>query len=120
MLEVANQRFYLAFLRNKDRIKAREIEQDRARERTEVTNPTVVISQTPTAILTDKIVNQSLNFLIASPTLGQKYNTDRLAAKVNRMKEKSLRCVSKKDFLSKYIKGNLAPIGLELELEPPI
>ena len=49
----------------------------------------------------------------------QIHNTDRLAIKLNRIKEKS-RYNSYRDFLSQYIQENLVTKGLEITLEPTI
>ena len=52
--------------------------------------------------------------------MGQRYNTDGLATKLNRLKEKSAKYVSHKDFLSQIIKNKLFPKGLQFTLEPTI
>ena len=46
-------------------------------------------------------------FLIASPTLGQKHNTDGLAINLNQLKEKSARYVSRNDFFPNASKNKL-------------
>ena len=51
----------------------------------------IFISQVSTATISDETVNQNRNFLTASLTLDQKYNTGGLAFKLNRLKEKSVR-----------------------------
>ena len=99
---------------------SKQISNERAREEIEGTNPTVIISQVSTATITNETVDQNQNFLTASSTLGQKHNTDGLAIKLNRLKEKSARYVSHKDLLSQCIKSKFVLKGLELTHERTI
>ena len=52
------------------------------------------------------------NFLTAKPP--RTHNTDILAIELNRLREKSARYNSHKDFLSRCIQEKLVPKGLEL------
>ena len=79
---------------------------------------TIIVNQAPTATVIEELVNINHNFLTASPITI--HNTDGLALELNRLKEKSARYLSHKDFISQYIKSKLVPKGLELTLEPTI
>ena len=60
------------------------------------------------------------NLLSSFSTQTYHHKTNTLAIKLNRLKEKSARYTSHKDFLSQCINNKLVPKGLELKLEPTI
>ena len=88
----------------KTRIVFKSTFKKRPREAIEDPNPIVILSQAFTATITEETVNTNPNLL--SPFSAQTYdhNTDdALAVKLNRLKEKSARFASPKDYLSQCI-----------------
>ena len=88
----------------KTRIVFKSTFKKRPREAIEDPNPIVILSQAFTATITEETVNTNPNLL--SPFSAQTYdhNTDdALAVKLNRLKEKSARFASHKDYLSQCI-----------------
>ena len=92
----------------------------RSREQMEDQTPTIMVSQASTATITNETVNTNPNLLSPFSTQTQYHNTDGLAIKLNRLKEKSARYTSHKEFLSQCIDNKLVPQGLSLTLEPTI
>ena len=80
--------------------------------------PEILVSQASTSTITDEGENTNPNLLTTRPTRTR--NTDALAIKLNRLREKSARYNSRTDFLSRCIQQKLVPKGLELTLEPTI
>ena len=80
--------------------------------------PEILVSQASTSTITDESDNTNPNLLTARPPRSN--NTDALAIKLNRLREKSARYNSHKDFLSRCIQEKLVHEGLELNLEPKI
>ena len=76
--------------------------------------PEILVSQASTTAIMNECDNTNSNLLTATPT--RSYNTDALAIKLNRLYEKSARCNSHKDFLSRSILEKLFPKGVELNL----
>ena len=87
----------------------------RLREDTEHLTPEILLSNSSTYQEEDNI---NSNLLRAAPP--QNHNTDGLAIKLNRLKEKSARYNSHRDFLSKFIQENLVTKGQEITLEPTL
>ena len=90
----------------------------RLREDTEHLTLEILISNSSSSTIIKKKRNINSNLLTAAPQ--QNHNTDGLAIKLNRLKEKSARYNSHSELLSKYIQENLVPKGLETTLEPTI
>ena len=88
-------------------------------ENLEEATPTIIVNQASTVTITEESVNINHKLLTASPNHYTQPNC-RLALKLNRLKEKSARYVSHKDFIKQCIKSKLVPKGLELTLEPTI
>ena len=77
-------------------------------------------NQVSTVTIREETVITNANFLLSSSTQTYHGNTDVLAIKLNKLKEKSARHTLHKDFLSQCINNKLVPKGLELTLEPTI
>ena len=76
------------------------------------------MDQTSTSALVGEENNETTH---CSRQLGSsEKNKERVALKLNRLKDKAVRYKSHKDFLSQYIAEELVPKGLKLELEPTI
>lgn len=76
----------------------------RSREAIEGPNPIVILSQDFTATITEETVNTNPNLLSPFSTQTNDHNTDdALAVKLNRLKEKSARFESHKDYPSQCI-----------------
>ena len=78
----------------------------------------ILVSQASTSTITDESDNTNPYLLTARPPRSN--NNDALAIKLNRLREKSARYNSHKDFLSRCIQEKLVREGLELSLEPKI
>ena len=95
------------------------ISNKRAREEIEDTSPTLLVNQASTSTITEEPITVNANYL--SPRADNKnQNSDELALKLNRLKDKSARYVSHEEFLTCCIENKLIPKGLELSLEPTI
>ena len=67
----------------------------RARQETEDTSPSMMVNQTSTSTITEGSLTVNVNYL--SPRAGNNnHNTDKLALKLNRLKDKSAKCLSHK------------------------
>ena len=74
------------------------------REDTEHLTPETLINNFSTSTIIQEEDDINSNLLTAAPT--QNHNTDGLAIKLNRFKEKSARYNSRREFLSKCIQEN--------------
>ena len=103
---------------NLKRKQGEEENQRLAKRKHEDFTPTILVEQTPTSTLIEE------NELTETPFSGFTSSTDKQkekkALKLNRLKDKSIRYESHKDFLNRCLAEKLVPKGLRLELEPTI
>ena len=77
------------------------------------------VYQASTSTIIEEPITVNANYL--SPRgYNNNRNTGKLALKLNRLKDKSARYISHKEFLTRCIENKLKAKGLELSLEPSI
>ena len=94
-------------------------DQTKEQERKQDTPPTLLVNQASTSTITEEPITVNVNYLSCRAN-NNKQNTDKLALKLNQLKDKSARYVSHKEFLTRCIENILIPKGFELLLEPTI
>ena len=90
------------------------------RFREEETNPSILVSGASTDTLIEEPTSINTSYLQPSTPTHTYINKEQVAVKLNRLKDKSARYESHKEFLSNCIQSKLIPKGLKLELEPTI